>query len=93
MSDLPGRWTPLRGVSCAGWDIMAATNSVQLEGERFAIFRRRIGEETYTKGKVHPTLSSVTAGIDELQRQFVAGKYEAEDLFPMENLPNFGAFC
>lgn len=92
--DLPEPWTPLMGVSCAGWDIMAGTSPKEPEGSRFAVFRRRLEKHDtpYTKGKIHPTLTSVKAAIDEIRGAFMQGEYRPEYLFPLETHPDYGRF-
>lgn len=92
--DLPEPWAPLRGVSCAGWDIVAGTSAAEPEGQQYAIFRRRLEnpDTPYTKGKAHPTLASVLNAIAEINMAFHRGEYRPEYLFPLETLPNYGRF-
>jgi hypothetical protein len=93
---LPDGWTDTKGVSCDGWDITAAFNLSRPEGERFAVFRRRIADqEQCDLGRIYPTASAAEAAIDDIRGIFRRGKYSFEDLFPEEAVklhPNYGMF-
>ncbi|QNG62670.1 hypothetical protein B1VFA_040 [Rhizobium phage B1VFA] len=93
---LPDGWTETKGVSCAGWDIWAAFNLSRPEGQRFAIFRRRIAEQEHLDmGTVYPTTTQLDAALDKIRRTLSEGKYTFDDLFPEEQLtrhPNYGTF-
>lgn len=80
MADLVPGWRAIKGVSCSGWDIWLGVNGDMPEGSRFAIWFRRItfepGPPIYTKGKLHPTLSSGEEAIKEISRAFELAEFD-----------------